>query len=147
MISSSQPNSSYQQRDRSLRLIFNYQGTQIQLASQQRVEMTAPPSDPMDEYEGQSGFWIDVRDSEDSVLYRQIMHNPIQLELEAPSGDPERPFTQVKNETSEGTFMVIVPDIEAGVVLAMHSSPPDEPASPAKEIARIDLKQQRPPRR
>jgi hypothetical protein len=143
MISSSQPYNLHEQRNRALRLIFNYRGTQVQLASQQQVEMISPPSDPIDEYEEHSGFWIELRDSEESVVYRQVMHNPIQLELEAPSGDPERPFTNVKNDTDEGTFMVIVPDIEQAITLTLHSSPVDEPAGPAREIVRIDLKQTR----
>lgn len=143
MIFSTQTYNLHQQRNRALRLIFNYQGTQVQLTSQQQVEMMAPPSDPIDEFEGRSGFWVELRDAEENLLYRQVMHNPIQLDHEAPSGDPEHPFTHVKNEAAEGTFMLIVPYLEQASTLVMHSSPADEPADPAKEIARIDLKQPR----
>ena len=141
MLSSSQPYNLYGQRNHALRLIFDYRGMQVGLRSQQQIEMVSPPSDPIDEYEGHSGFWLELRDAKENVLYRQIMHNPIQLELEALSGDPERPFTNVKNDTDEGTFMVVVPAIEEAVVAVLHSSPADDPSAPAKEIARIDLKE------
>ena len=144
MISSSQTYNLHEQRNRAMRLIFTYHSMQPQLISQQQIEMMAPPSDSIDEFEGHSGFWVELRDAEENLLYRQIMHNPIQLEYEAPSGDPERPFTHVKNEATDGTFMVIVPYLEQASTLVMHSSPADEPAGPAKEIARIDLKQPRP---
>ena len=82
--------------NRALRLIFSYKGSKATLESRQEIAMTVPPSDRTYEYEQQSGFWFELRDAQDRVLYRRVMRNPMEEELEAPSGDPSRPFTRVR---------------------------------------------------
>ena len=64
----------------------------------------ALPSDPIDPYTGRSGFWVELRDDRERVVYRRIIRSPIANEQEAPSGDPSRPFTRVASESDEGIF-------------------------------------------
>jgi hypothetical protein len=103
--------------------------------------MIPPPSDRVDEYEGQSGFWCELRDADSRVIYRRVIHNPIRLDIEAPSGDPKRPFTHVKSSEAEGSFTLLMPDFEQARTLALWASSPEEPSQPAKEIAHVDLDQ------
>lgn len=131
-------------RNQALRLSFEYRGDQVRLVSRQRVEMRAPASDRTDEYEGHSGFWVEVRDVENRVIYRRVMHNPIRFEHEAPSGDPEKPFTHVKIEDPDGAFTLVVPDFPEAQVVSLFGSPPDRPAEPAKQVLRVDFKEQGP---
>jgi len=126
---------------RTLRLTFEYEGTTVRLLSRQAVEMLAPPSDRTDEYANHAGFWVEVRDAEDRVLYRRILHHPIQWTREAPSGDPQRPFTRVPNDSKRGVFTVLVPDFPNAQHVRLVGSPPGEPARAAEEIMRVDLKQ------
>jgi hypothetical protein len=130
-----------EQRNLALRLSFEYRGDQVRLVDQQRVEMRAPASDRVDEYESQSGFWVEVRDREDRVLYRRVMHNPIQFEHEAPSGDPEKPFTHAKIDDPDGAFTLVVPDFDQAEVVSLFGSPPARPAEPARQVLRVDLKE------
>lgn len=126
--------------DRALRLIFSYKGNRARLESQQAVEMMVPPSHPTHDYGPQSGFWFELRDAEDRVLYRRAMHDPIQTEIEAPSGDPTRPFTRVPVKDPQGTFAILVPALDAAHSLRVCGSPSDARTKPAREIVRVPLK-------
>jgi hypothetical protein len=60
-----------------LRLTFAYSGDSIRLVASRAVNMRVPPSDPVDGYQGQAGFWVELRDSTGTTIYRRIMHDPI----------------------------------------------------------------------
>jgi hypothetical protein len=125
---------------RALRLIFSYKGTKAKLESQHAVEMIVPPSHPMDEDAPQSGFWFEVRDAQERVLYRRSLHDPMQSALEAPSGDPTRPFTRVAARDPEGTFVVLVPALDAAHVVTVRAGPLDAHTKDVREIVRVSLK-------
>lgn len=128
---------------RALRLIFSYKGSRTKLESKHSIEMIALPSDTTEEYKDRSGFWVELRDKEERVVYRKIMRNPIQVELEAPSGDPSRPFTRIENPNPEGTFSVLVPDVETAEALVLYASPAGATARAAREVTRVLLKEGR----
>lgn len=125
---------------RALRLIFTYKGAKAKLESQQSVEMIVPPSLATYEDAPQSGFWFELRDAEDRVLYRRAMHDPIPAEMEAPSGDPARPFTRVAVKDPQGTFAILVPALDAAHSVRVCAGPADARARTAREIVRIPLK-------
>jgi len=125
---------------RALRLIFSYKGTKAKLESQHAVEMIVPPSQPTDEDVPQSGFWFEVRNAQERVLYRRSLHDPMQSALEAPSGDPKRPFTRVAVKDPEGTFVVLVPALDAAHVVSVHAGPLDTRTKEVREIVRVSLK-------
>ena len=135
------PSSAQSEPNRALRLTFSYEGNNVRLVSRQSVEMKIAPSDRTDEYEGHSGFWFELKDANNRTLYRRVMSNPIKTHLEAPSGDPQRPFTHVKADKLKGTFVILAPALEGAATLLIFASPPEAAARSAKEIARIDLKQ------
>lgn len=124
---------------RALRLIFSYRGNRARLESQQAVEMMVPPSHPTYDHGKQSGFWFEMRDAEDRVLYRRALHNPLQTDLEAPSGDPTRPFTRVPVKDPQGTFVILVPALEAARSVRVCASPSDARTRAAREIVRVPL--------
>lgn len=121
-----------------IRLTLEYEGIDVRVVSGRRVRMTAPPSDPVDEYEGQTGFWFELRDQDDRVSYRRVVSNPIRSDVEVLSGDPVRPFTHVSRPDPSGTFTLVVPDSGAGT-LVLWASPAGEPEMEARELVRFDL--------
>jgi hypothetical protein len=125
--------------DRTLRLTFEFKGADVRLIARQSVDMMAPPSDQIDEYSDHAGFWIELRDGSDRVLYRRVGQNPIATDREAPSGDPQRPFTHVPDDRKQGVFTVLVPDLKDARELRLMGSPSDAPARAAREILRMDL--------
>jgi hypothetical protein len=123
------------------RLVFFYEGDNVRLVSRQRVVMKVPPSDPPTLKGDQAGFWVEVRDSEERVLYRRVMPNPIASGVEVRSDDPERPLSWRELKEPRGSFTLLVPDIGATSSLVLLGSPGGRgaPTGPAKEIARFDL--------
>ena len=130
-------------RRNALRLTFRYVGTEIRVVSEQRVEMVTPFSDRLDEYEGHSGAWLELRDAHERVIYRRVIRNPIDTYVEAPSGDPNRPFTHVPKDPPEGIFVLVTPDLPEAVSLHLFATVPPNRADAAKEISRVSLRAQR----
>jgi hypothetical protein len=128
---------------RALRLTFDYEGDRVELVAQQRVEMTLPPSDPIEEGEGQAGSWYVLRDRNGAPVYRRVIQNPIRVDEEIFSDEPGNTLARRPVEQPRGQFVLLVPDIEEARALSLVG-PPAEPragARPAEEIARFDLEE------
>jgi hypothetical protein len=142
---------------KAVRLTFSYQGDQVKLVSQQPVEMTVPPSDPLKGYEAHKGFWAELKSDQDKTLFRRVLHNPTRNDAEVFSDDPEQSISREPAPKRKGVFVVVVPHTEKGheVTLSRSSGAPDielEGApkgmaamrslatGPATEIARFKLK-------
>jgi hypothetical protein len=141
-----------------VRLTFSYEGDKVKLVSQQSVEMTVPPSDPIKGYAKQKGFWAELKSDQDRTLYRRVMHNPTRNDAEVFSGDPEQSISRAPAPKRKGVFVVVVPATENGreVTLSQSVVPATTgpggstkqmatrirslAAGPAKEIARVKLK-------
>ena len=128
-------------QNRTLRVTFSYEGTDVRLVTQQNVEMISPPSEPLTMQGERSGFWYELRDKEGKVFYKRVLHNPIRFEAEIFSNDPEVPMTRIKIDNPRGTFQLLVPQIEEADVLVIFSSPlePERTGEPARELARFEL--------
>ncbi len=136
--------SSFRQQDRSIRLTFSYEGSQVRLISRQVLNKRPPSSDPLldpQKDDPQSGFWVELRDREDQAVYRKIMHNPIELSVEVISEDSERTFARQPISDPRGTFFSVIPNLEEAQSVVILSSPLDIEARPeaAREIARFAL--------
>jgi hypothetical protein len=129
---------------KAIRLTFSFQGDQVQLVSQEPVEMVLPPSDPVNGVGEQKGFWYELRDAQGHPLYRRIMHSPIRQDVEVFSNNPEQTVARHKVANRKGFFVAVVPAYDSGVAVTLSSSPIKAELShqPAKEIARFMLKKQ-----
>ena len=142
---------------KAMRLTFSYQGDQVKLVSQQPVEMTVPPSDPVKGYEQQKGFWAEVKSDQDKTLFRRVLHNPTRNDAEVFTDDPEQSISRAPAPKRKGVFTVVVPATDKGedVTLSRSAGQPEvEPegvprgmtaprslaTGPATEIARFKLK-------
>lgn len=116
-----------------LRLTFAYSDDSIRLVSSRAVDMRVPPSDPVDGYQGQAGFWAELRDSTGRTIYRRIMHDPIPSyhEVHSPRGAPPT-HTPVRNR--EGAFEIVLPAPPPGSSVVLFGTP-HPPSSPIGEFA------------
>ncbi|MDQ1639555.1 MAG: hypothetical protein QOF62_2894 [Pyrinomonadaceae bacterium] len=129
----------------------------MKLVSQQPVEMTVPPSDPVKDYQEQKGFWAELKGDQDKTLFRRVLHNPTRNDAEVFSDDPEQSISRAPAPERKGVFTVVVPHTEKGreVTLSRSAGNPDIEAAgaprgmaairslasgPATEIARFRLK-------
>lgn len=115
-----------------LRLTFAYSDDSIRLAASRAVDMRVPPSDPVDGYQGQSGFWVELRDSAGKTIYRQVMHDPIPTYHEVPS-PPGTPPTHTPVRNREGTFEIVIPAPPPGSTVAFFGTP-QPPSTPIGEF-------------
>ena len=97
---------------RSLRLIFEFDGDQVNLVSRQPVDMLAPSSESLDDLGDQAGSWAEVHSREGAVLHRQVLHNPLNaIGSEVFSSDPQESLRRVTRRRQQGAFTVVVPDL------------------------------------
>jgi len=129
---------------KAIRMIFAFDGEHVHLVSQQNVEMVLPPSDPLQGVEGHKGFWYELRDAQDRALYRRVMHNPMQENVEVFSDDSKQSVARQTVPNRKGVFVVVVPDTEKGHAVTLSSSPRRVQLAhqPAREIARFALRKQ-----
>lgn len=144
------PTKSTAKSTKAVRLTFSYEGDKVKLISQQVVEMTVPPSDPVKGFEKHKGFWAELKSKQDKTLYRRVMHNPISNDAEVFSDDPEQSISREPAPKRKGVFVVVVPDTIEGQEVTLSGSSPDRrgpmrgiralAGKPAREIARFKLK-------
>lgn len=88
-----------------IRMFFSYDGEEVTLISQQRLEMALPPSD-LQEPQSRAGFWAEVRDADGAVLDRRAMPDPLRTDVEVFS--PEETPRWVALDRPQGDFTVVV---------------------------------------
>src|SRR5262249_40275642 len=95
------------------RLTFAYEGDRIRLVSEQHVTMIIPPSHPLDRLETSGGFALILRDGHGNAVYGRIIENPLRFDQEVFDKDPKRSIRREANPKPKGTFIVLVPALEA----------------------------------
>ena len=114
-----------------LRLTFAYSGDSLRLVASRAVGMIVPPSDPIDGYQGQAGFWAELRNSTGRTIYRRIMHDPFPSYHEVHS--PEAPPTHTLVRNREGTFEIVLPAPPPGSRIVFFGTP-QPPSAPISEF-------------
>ena len=129
---------------RSIRLTFRVAQAAIGLLSFERLEMICPPSvGERPEVGKHGGFWMELRDLKDRVLFHRVLNNPLgdSVEVHSPDGKIERVFGAVK----ENVFEVLLPDDSKArtIVLIGESLEPvtarKVPVSATRELARFSI--------
>jgi hypothetical protein len=131
-----------------VRLIFAYDGDEIRLLSRTRLQMTLPATGEVDVADNQSGFWAEVRQADEQVLFRQPLHDPIRRDVEVFSDDPDRSVSRAPAERAEGAFTVVVPDYAEADHIAFLGGAPGPPGlreQGSRELARFPLRPGEPP--
>jgi hypothetical protein len=126
----------------STRLNFEYHDRDIELVSWNRLKKISPPSDPMANYEDESGWWVILTDERGNVVYRQIIHNPIRIDKELFSYGRKGGVSWEIPDAAEqnGEFSVLVPDIPTATHLSLYGSfEEDEVSVPSWEILTLEL--------
>jgi hypothetical protein len=118
------------------RLTFAYEGSDVHFERKEQFTMVVPGSSPTEGYRGQTGYWVELRDTAGKVIYRVILHDPMPQYYEVHQrGGPTH--TPVKER--RGSFMVLVPALPepTTVVFFGTDQPPVQPiGNPEAERAR-----------
>ncbi len=118
---------------KSLRLTFRVAEGLVRLVSFERLDMICPPAIGEHPEAGKhGGFWMELRDANDHVLFHRILYSPLgdSVAVHSPDGKIQRVFGAVK----ENVFEVLLPDdSKAKAIVFMGESL--EPATVRKERA------------
>lgn len=120
---------------RSIRLIFEYDGDQVDLVSRQPVDMVAPSSEALGDFGDRLGSWIELRDPEGVALYRQVLQDPLGTSTEVFSSDPEESLRRIERTRQKGAFTVVVPDLPRADQVAVVAEVAPLPGSHAGDAA------------
>lgn len=128
--------SQYGRVKRSIRFTFSYRGANIKLESRQNIKMIAPPSDALTVSSKRSGFWYELRDKENRILYRRIIQNPVKYAVEVRSDKKDTPLVWEEVKDPAGQFVLLAPELQEAVSIVLVSSP-FEPARANEEAVEI----------
>ena len=131
------------------RLTFEYDGDEVRVVGRQRVAMLAPPDDSELLEPGQAGYWVEVRDKRNQVLYRHVLHDPLQTDMEVFPVDPSQPIERVPVQQPKGVFQVVVPDLPGGKQAILHgrASRQEIQERRTKQLVKSPLREKAPPDR
>ena len=132
----------------SVRLIFEFEGSEIRLVSRQPVDVVPPVGEPVAGFEAEMGFWAELRDAEEGVLFRGLVPDPMAQFPEVFSEEPDQTISRAATPLEKGAFTVVVPSVpEADHLSFVRTAPPPGAealgleAVSTGEIARFSLKE------
>ena len=114
---------------RAIRWTFSYVGGQVTLQAATRLAMRALPSHDTFGYEQHAGFWIELRDSANRVVYRRVLHSPMRHDVEVYPEAADQQFSRSVVDEPRGSFDVVTPDLPTARAITLYASLP-EPAPP-----------------
>jgi hypothetical protein len=109
---------------KAVRLIFEYDGDQVRLVSQQPVEVALTDADLVQT--DRPGFFVDVRDSGGQTLARAAAQNAFSGSLEVFPEQPGEPFRRIDVDRPKGAFTVVVPTPAAADHVTVLQITPDQ---------------------
>ena len=84
---------------KTLRLTFRAAGGEVRLVAHERLDMICPPSVGERHEAGKhGGFWLELRDAKEGVLFHRFLDNPLadSDEVHSPDGKIRREFGEAK---------------------------------------------------
>jgi hypothetical protein len=90
-----------------VRLIFEYEGDQVRLVSQQPVDMVVSGIDITQE--SRPGYYVDARSEANQTLARVLVHNAFDTSVEVFPERHDEPITRVDMVIPQGAFTVVIP--------------------------------------
>ena len=105
------------------RLTFSYKGPTIKLISQQKMEKVLSPSSHLGTKDNKSGFWYELADSNQNILYQKTISNPIQTDIEVFSNESKETIARQKVSESEGIFSLLIPDLPEAKTFSLFGNP------------------------
>jgi hypothetical protein len=121
-----------------VRLIFEYEGDQVRLLQQQRVDVAVPGFDLPSET--RPGHYVEIRSAANDTLARVPIRGAFVGGAEVFPEQHDQPITRVDTGEQKGAFTVVVPAPEAAdhVSVVRVSSPhPDAPTVAARATSPV----------
>jgi hypothetical protein len=123
------------------RVMVEYDGSTMSVVSDKRLRMAPPPSDPIADYAGQTGFWYCVADANNRTLYRRVIASPLLNGIEVYTNDRTRPLYRIDGSPRKVTLVLVFPDMADSVRLDIFGSQrdPEGRLLPASRVGAVTL--------
>ena len=108
--------------NKAVRLIFAYDGDNIELVSQQPVNMMVPDSDEINDKVSLNGAWLELKNNKNKTIHQQILHDAFRYDTEVFSDDPKVSVSRIPASNPKGAFTVLIPDVEDAQSVSLMSS-------------------------
>lgn len=125
---------------RSIRFICSCSGGVLKLIRTQKVAAKAPPDELAGIMKAGYGSWIEIRQSDGTALYRRLIHDYFNDDIEVMTGRKEEELSWQKAPGLERTIVFLVPDLPGADHLVVISERPEEKNISSVEIARFQMK-------
>jgi hypothetical protein len=132
-----------QEQPKALRLVFERIGKEVRLVETIPIDMVVPPGDDLDVDDTQrTGFAVRVYGEDGNLTYRRLMADPLALEAEVYTGDPDQPWERRPIEEDYVQFEVVVPNTGEDIEVELIASPPRHGPEyePARLITRLPVR-------
>ncbi|MGW6130932.1 hypothetical protein ACWFNE_12980 [Cellulomonas sp. NPDC055163] len=122
-----------------VRFIFEYDGDDVRLVSQQRVDVAVTGFDLHQEPALAPGHYVEVRDTDGAALAAVAVRGELGRSLEVFPEEHGEPITRTEVERPRGAFTVVLPAADRAAQVSVLRVPPaatdlaagDEGAAPA----------------
>jgi hypothetical protein len=124
--------------------MVEYDGNAFRVLSDRRVRMVPPQSDPIADYQQQTGFWYSVVDLSGRVLFRRVIPAPpVFTGTEVFTKNPDEHLYRLAAAPITTTLVLVFPDFAEGARLEIFGSrrDPDGRLQPASSLAALPLKE------
>jgi hypothetical protein len=121
------------------RLTFAYDGDDISLVDKQWVARRPPPPSDISIPDDATGFWVEVRGDDGTVLHQEPLREPVRRDVEVFS--PEGTIERHAVDQPAGAFQVVVPDRPGAdrVVLRRGGGAPPKGARAGRRRGAVDV--------
>ena len=116
------------QQPSAIRLIFEYEGDEVRLVSQQPVDVAVTGFDLT--RERRPGHYVEVRGAQDETLSRVRVPTEMVASAEVFPEEPGQPIVRVDLPEARGAFTVVVPAPETADHVSVVRVPAVAPAPP-----------------
>lgn len=126
----------------SWRLTFHFDGAQVTLVGQERVQKVAAGTTPDRPRPGEnSGSWLELVDTSGGPLFHRLLGDPLRTRAEHHSPDGRIELHLRAPDPCD--FVAVVPDIPEASDVVLYASPtePERIAEAAREVARFPLRE------
>jgi hypothetical protein len=126
-------------QDLAWRFSMTYDGAVLAMNDVTNTEMRVGPSDQTGDMSGVTGFWYELRDANEAVLFRRITSNPMSPYAEIPIA--EGSFTRGTRNDTAGAFDITTPALGDATTLVIFGSEPidDDQGNAAVALVTIEL--------
>lgn len=121
------------------RMIFKSEETSARLMSQQVIKMVAMPSAPLGDWKNTAGSWFELRNKENHLLYRRVLHSFHSKYVEVRLEKSDFSYELEESSISDRSFCLLIPEIAASAFLVLFGNQDEETPEPARELFRFDL--------